>query len=97
MSVLYRHGFYFRKLQLTWDAAKQATKDTEMRARITGVAAQMEKFEYFFGLELGRKLLTICLGHFKHQECLHVKVKRLSGHQLRLYNQCEVKRISEVC
>lgn len=43
----------YQALQLTWDAAKQATKDTEMRARITGVAAQMEKFEYFFGLELG--------------------------------------------
>ena len=33
-------------LQSTWQAANQATKDTEMKARITGVAAQMEKFEY---------------------------------------------------
>ena len=40
-------------LQSTWQAAKQATKDTEMKARITGVAAQMEKFEYLFGIELG--------------------------------------------
>ena len=28
-------------LHSTWQAAKQATKDTEMKARITGVAAQM--------------------------------------------------------
>ena len=40
----------YSALQLTWDKAKQATKDTEMRARITGVASQMEKFDYFFGI-----------------------------------------------
>ena len=46
-------------LQQTWDAAMEATKDTEVRARIGGVAAQMEKFEFFYGLELGRKILNI--------------------------------------
>ena len=30
-----------------------------MRARITGVATQMEKFDYFFGVELGRKCLSM--------------------------------------
>ena len=30
-----------------------------MRARIGGVAAQMEKFDYFFGVELGRKTLSM--------------------------------------
>ena len=39
-------------LQQTWDAAREATKDTEVRTRIAGVAAQMEKFEFFYGLEL---------------------------------------------
>ena len=39
-------------------------------------------------------LLIICLTHFRHQQCLHVKVKKLLSHQLRLYNQCEMKRIS---
>ena len=34
----------YQALQSTWEAARQATKDTEARARITGVAAQMEKF-----------------------------------------------------
>ena len=34
----------------------EATKDTEVRARIGGVAAQME---FFYGLELGRKILNI--------------------------------------
>ena len=32
---------------LCWDAAREATKDSEARARIMGVAAQMEKFEFF--------------------------------------------------
>ena len=30
-----------------------------MRARIGGVAAQMEHFNFFFGVELGRKILHI--------------------------------------
>lgn len=48
----------YQALQATWDAAKQATKDTEMRARTVGVASQMEKFD-FFGMELGRKCLSM--------------------------------------
>ena len=46
-------------LQQTWDAAREATKDTEVRTRIAGVAAQMEKFEFFYGLELERKILNM--------------------------------------
>ena len=38
----------YQALQLTWDAAKEAMKDTEMSAQIGGVAAQMEKFDFFF-------------------------------------------------
>jgi hypothetical protein len=49
----------YNALQLTWDAAKDATRDTEMRSRIGGVASQMEKYEFFYGVELGRKLLNI--------------------------------------
>ena len=45
--------------------SKDATKDAEMRARIGGIAAQMEKFDFLFfwggggGVELGRKILNI--------------------------------------
>jgi len=50
----------YQALQLTWDAAKEAMKDTEMSTRIGGVAAQMEKFDFFFwGVELGRKVLNM--------------------------------------
>ena len=46
-------------LQKTWDSASDATKHTETRARIRGVAAQMEMFDFFFGVELGRKILNM--------------------------------------
>ena len=49
----------YEALQQTWEEVKRATKDTEMRARIVGVAAQMKTFDNFFGLELGRKCLSI--------------------------------------
>ena len=49
----------YQALQLTWDAAKESTRDTEMKTRIGGVAAQMEKFSFFFGVELGRKILNM--------------------------------------
>ena len=49
----------YEALQLTWDTARNAVRDTEMRARIGGVAVQMEHFDFFFGIQLGRKLLNI--------------------------------------
>ena len=49
----------YHLLQKTWDVANDATKDTELKARIGGVAAQMEKFNFFFGVELGRKILNM--------------------------------------
>ena len=49
----------YQALQLTLEAARKATKDTEMRAQIGGVAAQMEMFIFFFGIELGRKVLNM--------------------------------------
>ncbi|KAI6658762.1 hypothetical protein LOD99_15087 [Oopsacas minuta] len=49
----------YHVLQLTWNVAKDATKDTELKTRIGGVAAHMEKFEFFFGVELGRKILNM--------------------------------------
>lgn len=44
-------------LMLEWDICLEERLDTEMRARIIGVKAQMESFQYFFGLNLGATLL----------------------------------------
>ena len=46
-------------LQDTRDNAREAARDTESRARIAGVAEQMEKLELMFGVELSRKLLSM--------------------------------------
>ncbi len=49
----------YNTLQLTWDVAKDATKDTEIRARIAGVKAQINQFNFFFGVHLGKKILNM--------------------------------------
>ena len=49
----------YQALQATWSAASDETRDSEMRARIGGVAAHMEHFNFFFGVKLGRKILHI--------------------------------------
>ena len=43
-------------LRNTWYEAKDQSRDSEMRARIGGVAKQMDSFNFFFGVELGRKI-----------------------------------------
>ena len=49
----------YEALLSTWEVAKESTKETEMKARILGVESQMEKFEYFFGVEFGRKVFNM--------------------------------------
>jgi hypothetical protein len=46
-------------LKDTWSLAKQQSNDSEMRARIGGVAKQMDCFAFFFGVELGRVVLNM--------------------------------------
>ena len=43
----------------TWGQAKEIVSDSEMRTRIGGVAKQMETFDFFFGVELGRIVLNM--------------------------------------
>ena len=47
----------YKTLQRTWEEALQVTTDTEAKARIQGVAAQMTTFNYFFGSMLGELIL----------------------------------------
>ena len=44
-------------LQAMWEDAADIIRDTDTKARIRGVAAQMETFDFFFGLVLGEVLL----------------------------------------
>ena len=41
----------------TWDEALEAAKDTESKARIQGVQAQMKMFDFLFGVSLGEMVL----------------------------------------
>ena len=43
--------------QELWDEAVSFVRDSEDIARIRGVAAQMQLFDFFFGLVLGESLL----------------------------------------
>lgn len=45
-------------LQLEWDECLEGKLDSEMRARIIGVKAQMESFDYFFALNLGQRIYS---------------------------------------
>ena len=40
-----------------WDEAKDATKDTEIKARIIGVETQMNTFRFLYGVSLGSLIL----------------------------------------
>ena len=41
----------------TWDEALEAARDTESKARIQGVQAQMKTFDFLFGVTLGELVL----------------------------------------
>ena len=40
-----------------WIESIDIVKDTEMKARILGVASQMKNFDYFYGVSLGNLIL----------------------------------------
>lgn len=50
----------YAALQETWDEAIEIVKDTETKARIGGISAQMKTFTFFFGVTLGELLLRHC-------------------------------------
>ena len=47
----------FNVLLELWAESLERVKDTEMKARIQGVSAQMMRFDYFFGVSLGLLIL----------------------------------------
>ena len=47
----------FEVLLGVWEEAQSAQLESEMRARIVGVNAQMQKFDFLFGVSLGNLLL----------------------------------------
>ena len=48
----------YQVLQETWDESIDVVKDSETRARLIGVSAQMKLFEYYFGAVVGQLILS---------------------------------------
>ena len=46
----------YEALQNTWEEALAITKDTEAKARIQGVSAQMDMFQYLYGIMLSEMI-----------------------------------------
>jgi hypothetical protein len=85
----------YEALQQTWSEAKRATKDTEMRARIVGVAAQMKDFDYFFGLELGRKCFSIADNLSRSLQASTISAcegQEVVKYHSKPFNPCDVMR-----
>ena len=47
----------YSALQELWEEAEKLTKDSETTARIIGVASQMTKFDFYFGVYIGEMIL----------------------------------------
>ena len=47
----------FNVLLELWDELLEVIRETEMKARIQGVAAQIKKFDFYFGVSLGLLIL----------------------------------------
>ena len=47
----------YTALQSTWDESLESRLDTEVKSRMIGVKAQMETFNFFFGVCLGECIL----------------------------------------
>ena len=48
----------YQVLQETWDESLDAAKDSETRARLIGVSAQIKTFEYYFGAVVVQLILS---------------------------------------
>ena len=62
----------YKNFESTWEEAITACNDTETKARIQGVGAQMRNFTFFIGLLLGELVLntqTISAGHYCMYQC----------------------------
>ena len=47
----------YEVLMLLWEESLKIVKETEMRSRISGIAAYMQSFDFFFGVVLSELIL----------------------------------------
>ena len=64
-------------LMLLWEESLEIVKETEMRSRISGIAACMQSFDFFFGVVLSELILIILVKLSSHQSFQLLKDKVL--------------------
>ena len=65
----------YTTLQELWDTALETRLDAEVRSRITGVKAQMESFNYYFGISVAELVVIICQRLFRMKPFLQRRDK----------------------
>ena len=73
------HLKVYPTLQATWEEAIDIVKETEVKARIGGVATKMKEFDFLFGLMLAEKIL-------KHPDNLSKTLQATSMTAIQAYN-----------
>ena len=74
----------YSALQSTWEEAVDLVRDSETKARINGVSAQMRKFDFLFGTLLGEMLLQ----HTDNlSRTLQKTMSAAEGQQVRMFER----------
>ena len=56
-EIVFRVSTRIEVLRTLWDECLQTVKQPDIKARINGVKTQMEKFNFFFGIQLAERIL----------------------------------------
>ena len=73
----------YEELTQLWEWSLEEYTDTETKARVQGVSSQMEKFDFFFGLSLGARIL-------KHADALSTTL------QMKDLSACKAQEIADM-
>ena len=78
-------------MQLTWEESVDVSNDTEVKARIHGVSAQMKTFDYLYGVNLGEMVLK----HSDNLSCTlqHKSMSAMEGHEIAVMTIATLKSL----
>ena len=63
----------YEVLRTLWDECLQIVKQPDIKARINGVKTQMEKFNFFFAIQLGERILNTPTIYQEHYKMEHIR------------------------
>ena len=81
----------YEVLQLTWEESVDVSNDTEVKARIHEVSAQMKTFDYLYGVILGEMVLK----HSDNLSCTlqHKSMSAMEGHEISVMTIAMLKSL----